>query len=49
VVPPVHMYKQLKGTYALSRFGAFWRTVALMTYAAIALLIYLLIVVAISM
>ena len=49
VVPPVHMYKQLKGTYALSRFGAFWRTVALLTYAAIALLIYLLIVVAISM
>jgi len=49
VVPPVHMYKQLKGTYALSRFGAFWRTVALLTYAAIALLLYLLIVIAISM
>ncbi|XHS78349.1 DUF3667 domain-containing protein [Burkholderiaceae bacterium UC74_6] len=48
-VPPVHMYLQLKGTYGLSRFGAFWRTVALLTYAAIALLLYLLIVVAISM
>jgi len=49
VVPPVHMFMQLKGTYALGRFGAFWRTLALLTYAAIALLIYLLIVVAISM
>ena len=28
-VPPFHMYRQLKGTYALSRGGALWRTAAL--------------------
>ena len=30
LVPPVHMYRQLKGTYRLGRFGAFWRTLALL-------------------
>lgn len=25
VIPPIHMYKQLRGTYALSRFSALWR------------------------
>jgi len=25
LAPPVHMYRQLKGTYRLGRFGAFWR------------------------
>lgn len=28
-IPPVHIYKQLKYGYELSRFGAFWRTAAL--------------------
>lgn len=27
VIPPIHMYKQLRGTYALSRFSALWRLV----------------------
>lgn len=26
LVPPFHIYRQLKGTYGLSRFGALWRT-----------------------
>lgn len=30
LAPPVHMYFHLKGTYALSRGQALWRTVALM-------------------
>jgi hypothetical protein len=27
--PPLHIYKQLKYTYDLTRHGAFWRTMAL--------------------
>ena len=34
VAPIAHMYAQLKGAYALTRFGASWRTAAL-TFAAI--------------
>ena len=33
--PPVHMYRQLKGTYRLGRFGAFWRTFALLVITLI--------------
>jgi hypothetical protein len=32
-VPPIHMYRQLKGTYALSRWGALWRTTLLVGFA----------------
>ncbi len=35
IVPPVHMYRQLKGTYSLGRFGAIWRTFALLIVTAI--------------
>jgi hypothetical protein len=34
-VPPVHMYRQLKDTYALGRFGAVWRTLALLIITSI--------------
>ena len=34
--PPIHMYRQLKGAYGLSRTGALLRTVALVTFAFIA-------------
>jgi len=34
-VPPVHMYRHLKGTYRLGRFGAFWRTFALLVITSI--------------
>jgi len=37
-IPPVHMYKQLRGAYGLSRFGAGWRTVALLVFALVVLL-----------
>lgn len=29
IIPTLHIYKQLRGTYELSRFGALWRTFAL--------------------
>jgi len=35
LVPPVHMYRQLKGTYSLGRWGASWRTFALLVITAI--------------
>jgi len=35
-VPPLHMYRQLKGAYYLSRLGALWRWALLLTFAAIA-------------
>lgn len=35
-VPPVHMYRQLKGAYQLGRFSALLRTMALVTFAFIA-------------
>jgi len=35
LVPPVHMYRQLKGAYQLRWFGALWRTVALAFITAI--------------
>jgi len=32
-VPPFHMYRQLKGTYGLGRWGALWRTSLLIGFA----------------
>lgn len=37
---PVHMFRQLRGTYALGNFGAAWRTVALQFIAFGALLTF---------
>ena len=35
-VPPVHMYRPLRGTYAVSRFGAIGRPIALTIFAFMA-------------
>ncbi len=35
-VPPIHMYRQLRGAYELSRWSAAWRTFALINFAFIA-------------
>ena len=35
IVPTAHMFVQLKGAYALTRFGAAWRTMALLIAAII--------------
>jgi hypothetical protein len=40
VVPPLHMYKQLRGTYQLSRLGAFSRLWLLVLAASIVLVIF---------
>lgn len=37
---PFHMYRQLRGTYGTSRFGALWRTAALSVFANLALIVW---------
>ena len=37
LIPPIHMYRQLRGAYSLGRWGALWRTAALVA-AAVAVL-----------
>lgn len=49
LAPPLHMYKQLRGTYALGRPAALWRTAALLFVAACTLLLYAAVVVMLSM
>lgn len=46
--PPLHMYKQLRGTYGVSRMGGFVRTCALLLVAMIVLSIYATTVIALS-
>jgi hypothetical protein len=47
-VPPVHIYRQLRGAYGVGRFGAAWRTVALLMFATVALALFLLMLVALG-
>lgn len=44
VVPPVHMFAQLRGTYGLGKWGAFWRTSIMIIVALIVFLVFLLVV-----
>lgn len=39
-VPPVHMYRQLRGTYGVSKAGAVWRTALLSIFAFIAISLF---------
>jgi hypothetical protein len=48
LVPPFHMYRQLKGAYQLGRWGALIRTFALVTFAFIAAALFLVAAVAIG-
>ncbi|HWT11690.1 MAG TPA: DUF3667 domain-containing protein [Allosphingosinicella sp.] len=48
LVPPVHVYRQLKGAYRLSRFSAAWRTVVLLVFASVSLMLFLLLLLAIG-
>jgi hypothetical protein len=42
LVPPVHMFAQLRGAYALRRRSALWRTIMLLSFAFTVLLAYVL-------
>jgi hypothetical protein len=48
-IPPLHIYKHIKHTYAVSRFGASWRTFAILVYAAAALTAFLMAIIAIGL
>jgi hypothetical protein len=37
---PVHMYRQLRGTYGLGRGGALWRMLALSLFAWVAIALF---------
>jgi hypothetical protein len=41
-IPPIHMYRQLKGAYEPSRFGALWRTVVLVIASIVVLSAFIL-------
>ena len=47
--PPLHMFAQLRGTYGLTKLGAFWRTVALLLVALCSLALYALLVLLLAM
>lgn len=47
-VPPVHMFLHVRGTYQLARFGALWRTCALLFMSVLVLSLYALVVLALS-
>ena len=41
IVAPLHIYKQLRGTYAVSRFSATWRLVMLTGFILVILALFL--------
>ena len=41
LVPPVHMYRQLRGAYPLRWFSALWRTIFLVWFAFIAAILFM--------
>lgn len=41
LVPPLHIYKQLRGAYGLSRFSAFWRLAVLTVFIMVILTLFL--------
>lgn len=41
VIPPVHMFAQLRGAYELRKRAAAWRTVALLAFAFTVLLAFI--------
>ena len=48
IVPPVHIYRQLRGAYRLGRLSALWRTVALLAMASVASLLFLVLLLALG-
>lgn len=42
IIPPVHIYRQLRGAYQLRRRSALWRTAALLFFASQAITLFFL-------
>jgi hypothetical protein len=47
-VPPIHMYRQLRGAYLLGRWSAAWRTVALLFMTLVTITIFLFLLLALG-
>lgn len=45
---PLHLYRQVKGGYELGRAGALWRTAALLIFALVVMILFLLILLALG-
>lgn len=45
LIPPLHIYKQLKGGYGLTRLGALWRTMWMLIFACVTSTLFLLMLV----
>jgi hypothetical protein len=41
LIPPFHMYRQLRGAYALGRWGALWRTMLLTMFALLVISLFI--------
>ena len=48
VIPPIHMFLQLRGAYGLSKWGALWRTFLLFIAATFVLSIFALMIIALG-
>ena len=48
VVPPIHIYRQLRGAYRLSRWSALWRTLVLIVMASVAVTVFFLLLLALG-
>jgi hypothetical protein len=48
LIPPLHMYRQLRGAYQLGRWSAIWRTGALLVFAFTAIILFLLLLLALG-
>jgi hypothetical protein len=46
VLPPIHMFRQLRGAYGLRKRSALWRTVLLLLFAAMALSLFFVMIMA---
>jgi hypothetical protein len=40
-LPPIHMYRQLRGAYGLGRLSALWRTVLLVAFAVVVMTVFI--------
>ena len=49
MVPPFHMYRQLKQAYGLTQLGALWRTALLVSFAAVGALLFIFLQVALGL
>lgn len=47
--PPIHLFAQLRGTYALGRFSSLWRTVALLLFGSVTITLFALLLIALGL